>query len=313
MAKPIFKFLAVLFTLTVLGSCEQEYLPSDEVYKKQLVVESVLELGNGNIPAYCILSYSFPFNNTFDTAFVNALYAKGAQVTVSKGAEKYKLSEFCLNDLQEPFRSEILKQFGFNPDSVFTNFCVYADVANQIRPNAGDQFELEVILDSDTLRSSTIVPGYNPIDSFWFEKPAGRNANDTFAQLYCIISDNPLTRDYYRYFTAGQGERLIPNIGSVTDDVFFDGQSFKFPLNKAVGLDEDFGKDNAGYFRRGDTITIKWCTLPYSHYQFWNSLEAGRTRQGPFAPYVRTESNIINGLGIFGAQNCRYYTLVVPK
>ncbi len=313
MTNPLINWFCLFLIASFFFACEKEYLPSSEVYKKQVVVESVLELGNGAMPAYCILTYSFAFNNSFDTGFINNLYVKNAQVVISKAGEKYELTEFCLNDLQEPFRSQILEQLGFNPDSVVTNFCVYVDASNQIKPQPGDQFDLQVITGGDTLNSTTSVPGYNSIDSFWFEKPAGRNNNDTFAQLYCIISDNPLTRDFYRYFTAGQGERLIPNIGSVTDDVFFDGQSFKFPLNKAVGLDDDFGAENSGYFRRGDTVTIKWCTLPYSHYQFWNSLEAGRTRQGPFAPYVRTESNINNGLGIFGAQNCRYYTLVVPK
>ncbi|MBK9107871.1 MAG: DUF4249 family protein [Saprospiraceae bacterium] len=150
------------------------------------------------------------------------------------------------------------------------------------------------------------------MDSFWFEKPPGRNNNDTFAQLFCIIADNPLSTDFYRYFTAGQGERLIPDLNSVTDDVFFDGKRFEFPLFKAQSLDEDFG-DNSGLFKRGDTIQIKWCNITGDHFQFWNSLEASRTRQGPFSSYIRIEGNVPNALGIFGTQHCRNYTLLVPK
>lgn len=293
-------------------SCEDEYFPSTDIYEKQLVVESYLELSNDAIPPYCVLTYSLPFNNDLGTDVINNIYVRGAQVAVIQGTDKVSLQEFCLKDIQEPFRSELIRQFGFNPDSVLTDFCAYIDIAREIQLQEGRQYKLEIIINGDTTIAFAEMPFYNTIDSFWFEKPPGRNNNDTFAQLYCIISDNPLATDFYRYFTAGQGERLIPNLNSVTDDVFFDGKRFEFPLSKALSLDEDFG-DNSGLFRRGDTIQIKWCNIPADHFQFWNSLEASRTRQGPFSSYIRIEGNIPNALGIFGAQHCRNYTLLVPK
>lgn len=49
--------------------------------------------------------------------------------------------------------------------------------------------------------------------------------------------------------------------------MFFDGQKFKFTLSKAQGADESFG-DNTGLFKRGDTVQIKWCNIPESHFSF---------------------------------------------
>ena len=243
---------------------------------------------------------------------INKSYVKNAEVTIFDGQTRYDLPQLCLNDIQEPLRSEIIKNFGYNPDSFKTDLCVYVDLAKTIPVETGKTYELRAITNGDTLYSTTQIPDLIPIDSFWFDKPAGKNKNDTFAQLFCIISDLPNQKDYYRYFTAGQNERLIPNVTSVTDDIFFDGQKFKFTLSEAISRDEDFG-DNSGLFKRGDTVQIKWCTIPQSHFDFWNTLETSATRQGPFASYVRIKGNIEGGLGIFGGQNCKNYTLYVPK
>lgn len=308
------KFNRILTYVSVVlfAACETEYFPSTDIYEKQLTVESYLELSNETVPPFCILTSSIPYTSGLDTGVINNIYVRGAQVSVEYNNQKVILQEFCLSQLQEPFRSELIRQFGFDPDSVQTDFCAYLDIAREIVLQPGDFYTLEIVFNGDTTRSIAQMPLYNNIDSFWFEKPPGRNNNDTFAQLYCIISDNPLVADYYRYYTAGQGERLIPDLNSVTDDVFFDGKSFEFSLFKARGLDEEFD-DNTGLFRRGDTIRVKWCNIPKEHFQFWNSLEASRTRQGPFSSYVRIEGNIPGALGIFGTQHCRTYTLIVPK
>ncbi|MBK8403974.1 MAG: DUF4249 family protein [Saprospiraceae bacterium] len=163
----------------------------------------------------------------------------------------------------------------------------------------------------DSVKSKAFIPALNPIDSIWFDVVPGKPL-DSFLQLFCKIQDRPVDRDYYRYFTAGEGEALIPNFSSVTDDYFFNGQAFKFTLQKAMQPGEDFN-ETSGYFRKGDSIEIKWCGIEKAQFEFWNTLEVSRTRQGPFSSYVRIDGNISNGLGIFGTQNCKYYKLVVPN
>jgi hypothetical protein len=304
----------IVFSVLTLSliSCEEEYIPDGKIYDKQFVVESYIEKSSANFPVYAIVTYSLPFYSSFGVDVVNNSFVRGAEVAVYAGNTKYQLQEVCLNSLPEPLRTELLKSLGFQADSVKTDICIYADVNKSIVPEEGIEYLIQVIKDQDTLTGRTLIPKLIPIDSIWFEKPAGKNQNDTFAQMFCIISDLPGQKDFYRYYTSGQGERLVANVNSVTDDVFFDGQKFKFTLFEARGPDEKFD-DNSGLFRRGDTATIKWCTIPQTHYDFWNTLETSRTRQGPFASYVRIDGNINGGLGIFGGQNCIYYSIPIPK
>ena len=304
--------ILLLAAAGIFSSCEEEVSPGSRFYERQLVVECYLEAGNESLPPYCILTNSLAFDSLQSEDLVSSLYVRGAEVIVSDGTRNVSLQEFCLNDLQEPFRSELLSQLGYNPDSVQVDFCAYIDISRELDLAEGKSYALEIRSGQTVYKSAAVMPASSPIDSIWFEKPPGRNQNDSFAQLFCIIEDNPLAADYYRYFTAGQGEPLIPNLNSVTDDVFFNGKSFEFSLAKARDPDEEFG-DNTGLYRRGDSIRIKWCNLPKEHYEFWNALEAGRTRQGPFSAYVRVPGNVPGALGIFGTQHCIHYTAYVPK
>ncbi len=313
MMSSFWKSLSLLSVLVLTqSSCEEEYIPDGNIYQKQFVVESYIEKSAENFPVYAIVTYSLPFYSSFGIDVVNNSFVRGADVAVYSKGIKYTLQEVCLNSLPEPLRSDLLKSLGLEPDSIKTDICIYADVNRSIDPQEGVEYIIQVIKDHDTISGSTEIPKRISIDSIWFTKPPGKNQNDTFAQMFCIISDLPGQKDFYRYYTSGQGERLVANVNSVTDDIFFDGQKFKFTLFEARGPDEKFD-DNSGLFRRGDTALIKWCTIPQSHYDFWNTLETSRTRQGPFASYVRIDGNINGGLGIFGGQNCVYYTIPIPK
>ncbi|HEX5625407.1 MAG TPA: DUF4249 domain-containing protein [Saprospiraceae bacterium] len=302
--------------LLVLGflfiGCEEEFQPDASIYEKEYVVECYIEHGPSGFPVYALVTYALPFYSSFGVDAINNAFVRDAAVSITDGQNHYALQEICLNDLGEPLRSQWIMNLGYNPDSFKTNLCAYVDLAGGFKAEVGKTYKLEVIKGGDTITGSTIIPVSIPLDSIWFENPPGKNNNDTFAQMFCKISDLPGQKDYYRYFTAGANERLIANLTSVTDDVFFDGQEFKFTLSEAIGPDETFG-DNSGLFRRGDSVEVKWCTLPQSHFTFWSTLETSRTRQGPFANYVRIQGNISPGLGIFGGQNCTYYKVYVPK
>lgn len=297
--------------VSIIGGCEEEIIPDDSLYKEQYVVEAYLEQSSESIPPYLFLTKSLNFYSRFDTNVLKNLFIHGAQVLVEVDSNQYKLEEICINQLPPDIKKEVLNLFGYSEDSIAVDFCAYVDI-NRLIPVITDKtYKLKVIIGSDTIYSKTTIPSLVRIDSFWFDR-IPNNLNDSFAQLFCIIDDVPGRKDFYRNFTAGQNEILIPNFSSVTNDFFFDGQKFKFTLSKAQAPGEEFS-DNTGYFRRGDTVRVKWCNIDEDHFNFWNTLEVSRTRQGPFSAYVRIDGNIENGLGIFGGQNCETYTLVVPK
>lgn len=291
-------------------SCEEDITPDPSLYKSQYVVEAYIEKSENALPPYLLLTRSIGFYSKIDSVVLKNLFVHGAKITIEYKGTSYPMQEICLSQLPEPLRSEVLKGLGINPDSLAIDYCAYTDLNGSIPLEVGELYHLEIVVGEDTLRSRCYIPLAVPFDSIWFGNLPGRQ-NDSFAQAFCIIQDNPQYKDFYRYFTAGMGESLQPNFSSVTNDFFFDGQRFKFTLNKASSPESGFS-DTTGYFRRGDTVTVKWCTINDAQFDFWNTLEVSRTRQGPFSSYVRINGNIDNGLGIFGAQNCKTYRIFVP-
>ncbi|MBK7799713.1 MAG: DUF4249 family protein [Saprospiraceae bacterium] len=297
--------------MMLLISCEEEYIPITSSDQQKIVVESYIEKSEEGIPPYVILTKSLPFYSEFGINILEQLFIHDAKVLISTDQQKIELTEICIDDVPVEVRESLAKRFGLNLDSTAVNFCVYIDVLNQLNISEGVEYELNIYTSMDSVKSKAFIPALNPIDSIWFDVVPGKPL-DSFLQLFCKIQDRPVDRDYYRYFTAGEGEALIPNFSSVTDDYFFNGQAFKFTLQKAMQPGEDFN-ETSGYFRKGDSIEIKWCGIEKAQFEFWNTLEVSRTRQGPFSSYVRIDGNISNGLGIFGTQNCKYYKLVVPN
>jgi hypothetical protein len=295
----------------LLTSCEEEYIPKTDTDLQKIVVEAYIEKSEEGIPPYVILTKSLPFYTDFGLNILDQLFIHDAKVFINTNNQKVELQEICLNEVPAELRESLAKRFGLNLDSVSVNFCVYVDIQGLLQISEGIEYRLNVYADNDSVLSTGVIPPLVPIDSIWFEDVPGKPL-DSFLQLFCKIVDRPVEKDYYRYFTAGEGEALIPNFSSVTDDYFFNGQSFKFILQKASAPGEDFN-ETTGYFRKGDSIEIKWCVIDKSQFDFWNTLEVSRTRQGPFSSYVRIDGNISNGLGIFGVQNCKYYKMVVPN
>ncbi|MDQ3142907.1 MAG: DUF4249 domain-containing protein [Bacteroidota bacterium] len=303
--------IIILCGIFLWSSCEEEYIPSNQNATPQIVVEAYIEKSNASIPTYAIITRSLGFYSTLDRAAINETFVHNAEVVLHNGNDSVIMQEICLDNLPQEWKAIIAQTLGYNLDSSLINFCAYVDLGHKIKGEAGKEYILRIKSGTTDVSAKTTIPEFVPLDSVWFEKTPGGDI-DSLAQMFCIINDPASTSNYYRYFTAGENEPLIPNFASVTDDVFFNGQKFKFALQKAMSPEEDFSI-NSGFFKKGDTIQIKWCTIDREHFDFWLTLEVSRTRQGPFATYVRINSNVENGLGIFGGQNCNYYTFTVTK
>ena len=123
---------------------------------------------------------------------------------------------------------------------------------------------------------------------------------------------DPLGANYYRYFTSVNGSGYVAGSNSVADDAFFDGQLAKFNLFKSERRGVAFN-DNYGLFRRGDTVSIKLCTIDSLHFSFWQTLEFNANNGGPFSSYTKVSHNIKGGIGLWGGMAATYYDAVVPK
>jgi len=310
--RPKTRFLVWLMPLLVLSACEVEFTPKDINLDPEYVVEGYLELGEQALPAYVILTQSKPFFSTLPIDELENLFVHEAEVTVSEGAQKIKLTELCLNDLPPQIKQLAADRLGLNLDSLKINFCVYIDLNGSIKAEQGKTYQLDIKHGGQSLKAQTTIPPYVPLDSLWWRDAPGKPV-DTLLQLMTKINDPAGMKNFYRYSCSINGSAFITPFSSVNDDVLIDGKDFEIRLSKPNFPGEDFDQSNFGLFHTGDSVTIKWSSIDEAHFNFWNTLEFNKGNQGPFSSYTTIDSNIEGGLGIWGSYNSRLYKLKVEK
>lgn len=305
-----------------LYSCEEPYTPPTTEEAQQYVVEGYVEVGEGSLPTYVLLTKSIPYLSEIGPDKLASLFVQDATIVVNDGDKDVTLTKLCVDELPEEIRKQALELLGFNPDSTVLNICVFVDFLNQITKEEGRKYDLKVAIKEDNgeiveLTSTTTIPRHVPLYSPRFDDPPGE-PNDTLAQLWVRIND-PEGPDYYRFMTTTDTTNsLLSPFQSTTDDALFNGKEFEFPLNKAErrgGENEDTDEedfDSFGLFTRGDSLTVKWMCLDKVHFDFWTTRDFAANSGGPFASYTRIKTNIKGGLGIWGGYSVSYYRLYCP-
>jgi len=308
----IMKYIAIFILALSLYSCQEEFVPDNVDQAPDFVVEGFVEAGEGTNPVYILLTKSVPFLNEIGAEVFQELFVKGAAVDISDGDQTVRLTEICLSDLPDEIREEFAGQLGLDSDNLTVDYCIYLDVLDQLDRDFGNTYKLRIDIDGHELTAETSIPDLVPIDSIYFTEIPG-DPIDSLAQMWVSIQD-PAGPNFYRYFTDdGSGRITTSAFGSVTDDIFFEGESFDFPLTKASVRGADVDPAIFGFFNVGDTTTLKWCTIDEGHYEFWSTYEFNLNSQGPFANYIRVNHNIEGGIGIFGGLAVDILRPVVEK
>ena len=316
------KYLLFLIPFSILlFSCEEEYIPQDVFDKPEISVEGYIEYGDSALPPYVILTKSFPYTSTLSPEALNELFIHDAIVKVSDGTVEVQLTEICLNDVlsfDSTLANMIANSIGLGGVNLGTlNYCVYVDIgrflgSSNLVPEIGKAYYLTVINGADTVRATTTIPPLIPLDSVFYVNHPDFPVNDSLVEMRAKLRDFPNRADFYRIFTKRNGEPMFALLGgSVTDDKIFDGREFEFPIQRGQPQTADFDVNSFGYFWRGDTVTIRSANIDFEHFRFWQTLEYNVGTQGPFTTYVRIESNIKGGLGIWGGLSFGNYTLIV--
>jgi hypothetical protein len=306
----------VLLSVFGLFACEKEFSPDLPTTADDIVVEGYIEAvpqGRQAIPPYVLLTKAIPFFKEI-TSF-GGLYVNGAEVWVSDGKDSTRLQEFCWKDLDSTTKKLAAVNFGINLDSVTTNFnfCVYIDFNQRIKAAVGKTYFLRIKTKEGVIMTAqTTIPRVIPIDTAVFIKPPGTNKNDSMAQMRATINE-PIGKDFYRYFTSVNRSSYLVRRNSVIDDAFFDGQRTTFNLLNTQPRPKNDPPENFGLFRRSDTVSIKYCTIDKAHFDFWRTLEFNSNNGGPFASYTKVKHNIVGGLGVWGGYAVTYYEAIVPK
>lgn len=285
--------------LTAIISCEKDITVDLPKGEQKLVVEGTIENGK---PPVVILTKTIGYFEPADVNTLEGLFVHNADVYVSDGNSKVKLQEFCTDNLPDSVKIALAQAAGVPVEQMFAiNYCVYTTPS--LIGQVGKTYTLEINAEGKFYSSITTIPPIVIPDSFYFKTQPGY---DSLGYLWLHFTDPANQTNFYRIFTQRKNKdsRFIPLTGSVYDDRFINGKTIDFYFVRGQEFNsqkpDDQGEE-AFYFKKGDTIYVKFCTIDNDSYDFWASYENEiYTAGNPFASPTTIKTNIKGGgLGVW--------------
>ncbi len=286
-----FYILPVVALLAMLAACRKTVNVKLPEYTEKLVVEGSIETGQ---PAQVLLSVTAPYFGNVDLSDPTKFFVKGAFVTVTDGSQVDTLKE-------------LLPSTG------------YYYMGTKIVGQVGHQYFLTIHYNGKTYTASTSIRTPIALDSLYT-----KHERDTLGFCWAHMKDPPGTGDCYRWFAKRRtkDQFFAAPFNSVFDDKFVDGKSFDFGYERPPqpGKQAEYDAEpnvSRGYYRVGDTIVVKFCTINYDQYLFWRSYYANKSSNGnPFAAPANLQSTIQGdaAIGTFCGYSPSFDTLIFrPK
>ena len=284
-------FLIPAAFLLTFSSCTEKInvnLPGSD---KKIVIEGSIE--NGKV-AEVIITRTIPlFSSVSGTA--SDLYVLDAKVYVSNGT--------------------ITDTLSLAIDSSSSLGVVYKGSA--ITGVIGQNYTLQVVAaDGKTYNASTYIPTPVALDSVWWKQ---QPPQDTLGYANARLTDPSGLGNNYRWLAKRpKDRRFIAPIGATFDDKLIDGKSFDFAYTKGYDPTDNVNTPDADsdterdYYRKTDTIYIKFCAINRESKDFYTTFENAISNNGnPFASPVTIIGNIDNGaLGVWCGVGATYDTIM---
>jgi hypothetical protein len=291
------RWIGCLLLMMTMAACERDIniVPNQSAAK--LVVDAEIE---NNRPPFIVLSRSLNFFSTIDSTELLNAFIHNATVRVQEGTTVYTMKEY---QVRGPNGNRI---YYYSNDPGNTQLLL---------GQQGKKYKLTIILDGITYTSETEIPLLTKtMDSLWWKK-APNNQDTTKVVLMGRVTDPPGLGNYIRYFTSVNNQPFLPGGNSVFDDNIIDGKTYEIQIDKGVNRNEEIDFEEYGFFKRGDTATVKLCNISKATYDFWRTWEFSFQSIGnPFSSPGKVIGNISNGaLGAFCGYAAQYRTLIIPK
>lgn len=281
--------------LLALFSCEKDI---DFNLKQSAPVLTVdAEIENGLAPRV-VLTRSFSYYQKIDASLLSASFVRNAAVYISNGTLTHRLKEYSVAIAP----GYTAYYYSIDSGSLATAF------AGELNKN----YNLRIVTDGNEYSATTSIPAsVNFPDSLWFKR-APQNPDTALRVLYMRATDPAGRGNFVRYFTKRNSEPFLPG-ENVFDDQVIDGTTFEIQLPQGVDRSRPINRDSV-FYKRGDTVTLKFCAIDKVSYNFWNTWEfAYQSIGNPFAQPNKVLGNISNGaLGAFIGYGAGYRTLVAP-
>lgn len=293
------KHIAALFIITIfLVSCEKKIDFKTDEQAITLVVDGNIEDG---IAPHIVLTSSLNYFAAINPQIVANSFVHNAVVTISNGTTSATLKEYTV------------------PAGVGYNLYYYSNdntmSANNILGEQGKKYDLKIVVDGKEYLASTNIPVLaKKCDSLWWQA-VPNNPDTTLATLVGKFIDPPSLGNYIRYFTKVNSEAFLPGEKSAFDDQVINGKTYSIQIDQGIDRSNPADDNVKGFFRRGDTVTLKFCNIDKATYTFWNTWEfANQAIGNPFSTPNKVIGNVSNGgLGAFCGYSVDYKKIIISK
>lgn len=285
----------LMFGLAALYSCEKDINFNLAESEPVLTVDAQIE--NDRAPVV-VLTKSFSYYQKIDPLLLAGSFVRNAEVYMSNGILTHRLKEYAV-----PLVPGISAYY-YSIDS--------SNMATAFEGALNKSYTLRIVAEGKEYNAVTDIPAQvNFPDSLWF-KQAPQNPDTSKRVLYMRATDPPGRGNYVRYFTKKNSEPFWPG-ENVFDDQVIDGSTYEIQLPQGINRNNP-PKEDSSFYKRGDTLTLKFCAINKASYNFWNTWEfAYQSIGNPFAQPNKVLGNISNGaLGIFIGYGAGYKTLIAP-
>lgn len=291
------KHLWGLLLLVCFSSCEKSITIRPDTQTSLLVVDGAIE--DGQTPVI-LLSTSLDYFSSITPQLLAASLVTSAKVTLADGSVTVPLKQFLI-----PVGG------GFN----LVYYGTDSTGTDAMKGQQGKTYTLQIEYNNTTYSAITTIPLLTKtVDSLWW-KPAPQNDDTTKVVLMSRITDPKGFGNYIRYFTKVDSGNYLPGANSVFDDQVIDGSTYDAQVDQGINRNDAPVQDDYGYFKRGDTVTVKLCNIDKPTFDFWRTLEFSYQSVGnPFSSPTKVLGNVSRGgLGAFCGYAVQYKTLIIPK
>ena len=291
-------FVLLLFVVGIF-SCEKIVSFKPLSAQSLMVVEASIE--NGQAPIV-VLSRSLDYFSKINQEILASSFVHDAQIEVSNGAIIHRLKEYSVPNVNG-----------------YTLYYYSLDSSNLTTAFVGElnkTYSLKITKGTEVITAATSIPSRNmKVDSLWWVK-APPTIDTSFAMLMTRITDPPGLGNYIRYFIKVNNGNFLPPRLSTFDDQVIDGTTYD--IRVSTGFDRNdtakFNQETDNFFKKGDTVTFKYCNIDKATYDFWRTMEYSYSSIGnPFSSPTKVLSNVKGGLGYFGGYAAQYTTVIIPK
>jgi hypothetical protein len=277
------RYVFFIFMAIIFSGCEKNVDLNLKAAEPLLVVDGQIESGNAPV---LVLTKSLGYFSKISPEILASSFVRNAEVYVSNGTKTHKLKEYAI-PLSQGYTAYFYSNDFLSPATAFVG-------------SLNTTYTLRIVADGKEYTATTkILNNAFSLDSIW-TKPAPTAVDTTRRLFYIKTTDVPGLGNSGRYFTKKNSEQFLAGENSVFDDQIVDGTTLSSIVPPGVDRnDRKTGEDIL--FKKGDTITMKYCNIDRATYNFWNTWEfAFQSIGNPFAQPNKVLGNISSGaLGAF--------------